>query len=286
MRGKAPLGARLMLVAAAVLFSTGGAAVKGSALSAWQVAGSRSAVAALVVLLVLPEARLGWRWRYVPVAVTYAATLLLFVNSTKLTTAANAIFLQGAAPLFVLLFNPLLLRESVRRSDLLLMGAVASGMALVFFGHDTANVTAPDPARGNLLGAASAVTWALTIIGLRWIGRNSPGESGAGLATVSLGNLFASAAALSVAFPFPQFQARDLWIILWLGIFQVALAYVFLTRGIRLVPAIEATLLLLLEPALNPVWAWLIHSERPSPQSIAGGVVIFASVLAMSLKNR
>lgn len=285
LRGSAPLGGRLLLLAAAVLFSTGGAAVKGTGLNAWQVAGSRSLIAALAVLVLLPESRRAWRWRYVPVAVAYAATLLLYVNATKLTTAANAIFLQGSAPLFVLLLNPLLLREQVRRSDLLLMTAVAFGMALVFAGHDHANATAPDPLRGNLLGGASAVTWALTIIGLRWIGRGAPDESGGGLATVSMGNLLASAAALPLAFPFPAFRSADLLIVLWLGIFQVALAYICLTRGIRTVPAVETTLLLLLEPALNPVWAWIIHGENPSPHAIVGGLVIFCSVALMSLSK-
>jgi drug/metabolite transporter, DME family len=268
---------------AALLFSTGGAAVKGTALNAWQVAGTRSLVAALTVILLLPESRRAWRWQYVPVAVTYAATLVLFVNATKLTTAANAIFLQGAAPLFVLLLNPLLLRERIRRSDLILMTAVAGGMALVLLGHENTHVTAPDPVRGNILGAASAVTWALTITGLRWIGRSAGAETGAGLATVSLGNLLASAVALPLAFPFPAPRAIDWLIILWLGVFQVALSYVCLTRAIRSVPAMEATVLLLLEPALNPVWAWMVHGERPAPQSLVGGAVIFLAILGMSL---
>jgi drug/metabolite transporter (DMT)-like permease len=221
------------------------------------------------------------------VAVTYAATLVLYVNATKLTTAANAIFLQGAAPLFVLLLNPLLLREPIRRSDLMLMTAVAGGMALVLLGHENTHLTAPDPVRGNILGAASAVTWALTITGLRWIGRSAGAETGAGLATVSLGNLLASAAALPLAFPFPAPQVRDVLIIVWLGVFQVALSYVCLTRAIRSVPAMEATVLLLLEPALNPVWAWMVHEERPSTQSLAGGAVIFLAILGMSLwQNR
>jgi drug/metabolite transporter (DMT)-like permease len=271
-----------MLVATAVLFSTGGAAVKGIALNSWQIAGTRSLVAALAVLLLLPEARRGWRWRSAPVAVTYAATLLLFVSATKLTTAANAIFLQGAAPLFVLLLNPLLLREPIRRSDLTLMAAVAAGMALVFLGHENARATAPNPALGNLLGAASGLTWAMTITGLRWIGRSAPAQAGTGLATVVLGNLIACAASLPFAFPFPAFHGRDAAIILWLGVFQVGLAYVFLTRGIRSVAAIEATLLLLLEPALNPVWAWLVHGERPAAQSLAGGGVIFLAIGGIS----
>ncbi|MBV8728363.1 MAG: EamA/RhaT family transporter, partial [Acidobacteriia bacterium] len=94
---------RFFLVATAFLFSTGGAAIKSTSLTGWQVASFRSGVAALVLLLALPESRRGWSWRMVPVAVAYAATLVLFVLATRLTTAANAIFLQSTAPLYVLL---------------------------------------------------------------------------------------------------------------------------------------------------------------------------------------
>ena len=89
---------RLEVLAAALLFSTGGAAVKLTQFTSWQVAGFRSGVAAVVLLLLLPETRRGWnRWTLIAGCV-YAATLILFVSATKLTTAANAIFLQAAAP--------------------------------------------------------------------------------------------------------------------------------------------------------------------------------------------
>src|SRR3954466_14252584 len=115
---------RLLLALAALLFSTAGAGFKATTLTAWQVAGFRSGIAALVLLAVLPEARRGWSWRIVPIAVTYAATLLLFVLPTRLTTAANAIFLQSTAPLYLLLIGPLLLHEPVHRADLAYMLAV------------------------------------------------------------------------------------------------------------------------------------------------------------------
>lgn len=274
--------ARLLLLAAGVLFSTGGAAVKATILNAWQVAGLRSLIAAVVILVLLPESRRHWRWRYVPVSASYAATLILFVTANKLTTAANAIFLQGTAPFFVLLLSPLLLREKIRRSDFAVMAVVACGMSLFFLGHEHAYATAPNPAKGNVLGALSGLTWAFTLMGLRRIGRSESEDSGAGLATVSLGNLLTAAATLPLAFPIAQAGIRDLAIIGWLGVFQVGLAYICLTRGIRSVPAVEATVLLLSEPALNPVWAWLVHGETPAALSIAGGVLISLAILAKS----
>jgi len=97
---------------------------------------------------------------------------------------------------------------------------------------------------------------------------------------VALGNLLASATALPFAFPAKRFEITDVAVILWLGIFQIGLAYMCLTRGIRSVPAFEATTLLLLEPALNPIWSWLIHGERPAPQSIVAGAIILLATLA------
>lgn len=267
---------RLLVLAAALLFSTGGAAIKGAAFTAWQVSALRCSVAVIAVILLMPEARRGWRWRTVPVALSYAATLLFFVAATKLTTAANAILLQGAAPLFVLILSPLLLREHIQRSQLVLMAVVGTGMAMFFAGRDTATSIAPNPALGNLIASISAVTWALTIVGLRWLGREGGDQ---GMSTVALGNLTAALIAWPLALPLPALAARDIGIILWLGLFQVALAYVCLTRGIRRVPAFEATTLLLLEPALNPVWVWLLHGERPSAMPLAGGALILTATL-------
>src|SRR5207245_2631869 len=140
---------------AALLFSSGGAAIKASSFSSWQVAAFRSGVAALVLWLVLPAARKGWTWRTMFIGVAYAATLILFVLANRLTTAANAIFLQATAPIYVLLLGPWLLHERVRRSDILYIAAVALGLALFFAGSETAVASAPDPARGNLLALAS-----------------------------------------------------------------------------------------------------------------------------------
>jgi DME family drug/metabolite transporter len=107
-----------MLMAAAILFSTGGAAIKAISLTPWQIASFRSGIAALSLALLIPDGRRCWRWTLVPVGAAYAATLVLFVIATKLTTSANAIFLQSTAPLYLLLIGPLLLKEPLSSSDL------------------------------------------------------------------------------------------------------------------------------------------------------------------------
>lgn len=270
---------RLQLLGAALLFSTGGAAIKATELNAWQVAGFRSAVAAAAIFLLVPAARRGWTWHVLPVGIAYAATLTLFVTANKLTTSANAIFLQSTAPLYMLLFGPLLLREHARRRDLVLMVPVALGLAMFFVGaEEPATGTATNPSLGNVLATASGVTWALTLVGLRWMGNRAGGE-GSAIPTVVAGNVIAFLACLPAALPVPAVGADDWLAVGYLGVFQIGAAYLLLTAGIRHVPALEASVLLLLEPALNPVWSWLVHGEVPGPWPIAGGVLILGATL-------
>ncbi|PWU04552.1 MAG: EamA/RhaT family transporter [Terriglobia bacterium] len=276
---------RLLLVAAALLFSTGGAAIKSATLTGWQVASFRSGVAAMALLIGVPESRRACSKRLIPVAAAYAATLVMFVLATRLTTAANAIFLQSTAPLYVLLLAPWLLQEHVRRSDLIYMLAVAAGMALFFLQNESAGATAPDPRRGNLIGAGSGVMWALTVTGLRRLGRGAPGNPA--MATVALGNVMAFLAALPLAWPVtPAAGAANLLVILYLGIVQIGVAYVCVTRAIRHVPAFEATTILLLEPVMNPIWAWLVHGEKPGFWAVTGGAVILSATLWNTLRAR
>jgi len=267
-----------LLMAAAFLFSTGGAAIKAISMTSWQIASFRSGIAALALALFIPDGRRHWRWALFPVGAAYAATLVFFTLATKLTYSANAIYLQSTAPLYLLLIGPLVLKEPLRRSDLLFLLAVASGMLLCFSSAQQAVATAPDPRTGNLFGAASGLSWALTVSGLRWLGRRE-GAGNAATATVVVGNLLACLATLPKALPAPHVAWMNAAVLLYLGIFQIGLAYLFVTRAIRHVPAFEATTVLLLEPALNPVWVWLVQGERPGRASLAGGALILSATL-------
>src|SRR5208337_4401995 len=123
------------------------------------------------------------------------------------------------------------------------------------------------PRRGNLLALGSGVTYALMLAGLRWLALR--GQGGSTLAAATLGNVMAGVAVLPLALPVLRFTASDLAVLLYLGVVQIGLAYVFLTRGIHHVPAVEATTLLMVEPALSPLWAWLVHGERPGAWALA-----------------
>ncbi|HLF12685.1 MAG TPA: EamA family transporter, partial [Gammaproteobacteria bacterium] len=254
--------ARIQLLLGALLFSTGGVAIKLSTLSGWQVAGLRAAVGALVMLLFLPAARRGWSLRTCLVAIPYAATFILYTLANKETTAANAIFLQDTAPLYLLLLSPLLLRESIERWDVVLLCALAGGAWLLFVSTPEPLATAPRPGLGNVLALAAGVTWALSLLGLRWIAVRNKTSGEEPLAVILAGCVLAFAAAAIAVFPallYPvaEWQTPNWVIILYLGTFQIGLAYVFVTRAMRRVSALEASLLVLTEPVFVPLWAWL-----------------------------
>ncbi|MGH9381794.1 MAG: DMT family transporter [Thermoanaerobaculia bacterium] len=265
---------RLELVAAAALFSTGGAVVKLVSFGGLQLAGLRSLVAAALLLVVLPRARRRWSASVWLAGTAYAATLVLFVTANKLTTAANTIFLQDTAPLYVLLLGPWLLREPLRARDIAFLVVLAAGLALFFASPDPVSAIAADPARGNLLAALSGLTWALTIVALRF---HSRGDGGDGAAAVVCGNLLAAVFCLPWMLPLPAASATDWAGLAFLGLVQIGLAYLLVLAGMRHVAALEASLLLLVEPVLSPIWAWLVHGERPTAWALAGGAIILAA---------
>ena len=266
----------MQLLAAALLFSTGGAAIKIAAFSPQQVASLRSGIAA-AALLVWLRGRVTWSTPVVAVAGSYAATLTLFVVATRLTTAANAIFLQSTAPLYIAVLAPFLVGEPFRRRDVPFLAMVAVGLAFCLGGSVPMTVSAPDPDTGNLLGALCGVSWALTLIGFRFVER---GHSGAAISAVVIGNGIAFAAGVPALHSLSAASAADWATLGYLGVFQIGLAYILLTNAVGHLPALHASLILLLEPVLNPVWTWLVRGENPGMWSVlGGGIIVMASAV-------
>jgi DME family drug/metabolite transporter len=271
---------RSKIVLAAVLFSTGGAAIKWSGFDGWQLAGLRAGLAFTTMLTLIPEARRGWSWRTTLVGCAYAATTLLYVQANKHTTAASAIFLQATSPLFILMLAPRLLGEHATRRDLVQMAMMGLGLALFLFGGvDRPSATAPNPLLGDVLAAICAVTWAFTVIGYRWIAAR-----GGSVATAAAsGSLTACIVALAVALPLSAGRPVDWAVVVFLGVCQLGVPYVFLASAIPRVRALEVGLFMLIEPVLNPVWAWLVHGERPGPATLVGGALILGATVVRSV---
>lgn len=271
----------LFVLAAALLWSTGGLFIKATPLDAFQLSFGRSLFAAVTVALL--TRREGFRVNGLTLvsSVLYAALLLLFVMANKLTTAANAIFLQYTAPVYVLVLEPLLFKESFRRSDVFVVLACVAGMSLFFVGQ-----LRPQDFEGNLTALASGVCFALFLLSLR-----HPRASGVNRASsVIYGNLLLCLVTLPSFAPIAgELTTKDVLIVLYLGVVQIGLAYTLFTLGMAGgVRSLDAGVVGYIEPMLNPVWVFLFLGERPAGWAIVGGTVIVAAVFihALTLARR
>jgi drug/metabolite transporter, DME family len=279
-----PAVTRVLL--AGLLFATGGALIKSCEFPSLQRAGLRALVAAVTIFVLLPAARRRLDARILRLVPAYFAATCLFVVANTLTTAADAIFLQSTAPLWLVIFGPLLLGERPSRRDLVTLAGIAVGMALCFAAPTLAQRTAPEPALGNWIALASGVGYAFLLLGMRWLSQNDPGSS---VAAIAWGNAFACPLALllmPVVGQTPILGSASDWIvILLLGSVQVGLAYTLLATAIVHVPAVRVSLLLMIEPAINPLITFAVHGERPHGLSVAGGAVILATVALSALRR-
>jgi drug/metabolite transporter (DMT)-like permease len=290
---------RGLCVVTAILWSTSGAFIKaltgesGAAWSGWQVAGARSLFAGITLLALgrlwprraaeagvsVAPSRRPWLpdGRQIVLAIVYAGTLLPYVLAQTYTTTANAIFLQYTAPVYILFLSPWLLREKPKAVDLLSLPLLLVGIFVILsaelqFGHGTF---------GNVMALISGVGYALVMLLMRkW--RNEGAEGG-----IALGNFLLAAIGIGVACRSPQgFVWPDLRSgaqILWLGVFQIGLAYFLFQGALRRITAVEASLLTLIEPVLCPFWAWLFIADVPPRNSIIGAAIILLTLVANTI---
>src|SRR6266567_3746989 len=269
----------LLVLGAAILWSTGGLFIKATHLSAIELSFGRSLLAAITIAIVTRREGFGLNPVSAITSILYAALLLLFVLATKLTTAANAIFLQYTAPVYVLILEPLFYKEKFRLRDLVTVAACVVGMSLFFVGK-----LRPQDLNGNLLALASGVCFALFFLLLR----HSKARAVNRASSAIYGNL------LVVLICAPAFfgalrrgiSPEDFGRIAYLGIVQIGFAYLLFTlamaRGVR---SLDAGIIGYVEPVLNPIWVFLFIGERPSGWAIIGGAIIIASVIAHMLSE-
>ncbi len=268
----------LFILAAALLWSTGGLFIKMTTLGAFELSFARSLCAALTVAFF--TRREGFRLNALTAltAVLYAALLLLFVIANKLTTAANAIFLQYTAPLYVLVLEPLMYDEKFRVRDLLVMLCCVAGMSLFFVGQ-----LKPQDVQGNLAALGSGLCFAFFLLLVRHPHASRVNRA----AHVIYGNLLLCL----VTLPFfarvaGEVSARDIAILLYLGVVQIGLAYTLFTYGMAHgVRSLDAGIVAYIEPVLNPVWVFLFLGERPSAWAIIGGLIIIAAIATQTVLN-
>ena len=265
--------ALLFIVLAASLWSTSGVLVK---IINWQpvaILAGRSLFSSIVFLVYLRRIPTNWtRWKILA-SVAYILTQFLFVTSTKLTTAANAIFLQYTAPIYIVLLAFWFLHEKPSRADWGSMFVIFLGL-LLFFGDKLS----PNGFYGNILAVVSGVTSALMIVSMRAQKEGTPAES------ILIANLF------TALFGFP-FVLKEAWtitnwlILLYLGLFQIGLSSLLFSKAIKHVPALEANLVGTLEPVLNPVWVFLFLGESMGSSALLGGLIVLGGVAFSAISS-
>jgi len=264
------------VLAAALLWSTGGLFIKWTNLSGLELSFYRSFFAVLTVAFFTRREGLGLNRISAVASLLYAALLILFVLATKKTTAANAIFLQYTAPVYLLILEPLIYKERFRMRDLLTVLICLGGMALFFVGK-----LRPEDVAGNLLALASGVCFAVYVLMLR----HSKARLVNRASSVIYGNLLAiimtAPWGIAVLASLGRF---DLLTVVFLGVFQLGLSYTLFTyamsQGVR---SLDAGIIGYIEPLLNPVWVFLVLGEKPSKWALVGGAIIITAVIVHML---
>lgn len=258
--------AMLILAATAAMWSIGGLLIKMVDANPLAIAGVRAAIASAVMLIYLRKPKFNWSVPQVGAALTCSATSILFVTATKTTTAANAILLQSTAPIYVAILGFWLLKEKTTKYDWLTVAVVMGGMALFFVeGLSTQGLL------GNVCAVLSGITYAFFVIFMRMQKDGSPLES------TLLGNIIT--AIIGIPFLFRSAPSTSGWIfLLILGVFQLGIPYVLYSAGIKKATALEAVLIAIVEPILNPVLVFLVLGEVPGLYALIGGAIVLVSI--------
>ncbi|HEX6648823.1 MAG TPA: EamA family transporter [Pyrinomonadaceae bacterium] len=266
----------LFVLAAAFIWSTGGLFIKWASLSGLELSFCRSLFAMITVAILTRHEGFGINRISAAASVLYAILLVLFVLSTKATTAANAIFLQYTAPVYVMIFEPLIYKEKFRARDLITVLVCLGGMALFFVGQ-----LRPQDVEGNVMALASGLCFAFYFLLLRHPRAREVNRA----SSVIYGNLLAVIILAAWGVPaLAHINFHDALCVLYLGVVQLGIAYALFTEGMaRGVRSLDAGIICYIEPALNPVWVFFFLGERPSRWALLGGAIIIATVLTHML---
>jgi len=261
----------IFLITAAVLWSSSGLFIKIIDWKPLSILGGRSVIAFFVFLIYLRR----FNFRLSPLKLTgafgYVGVQLFFVISTKLTAAANAVFLQYTAPLYILLFGYWFLGERPNRADWVSMPLIFIG--LVLFLGDGFRVGG---LQGNFFGVLSGLSLATMVLCMRREKSEEPCDL----------ILFGSLIGMTIGFPSlikETFTLQSVGIILFMGIFQMGLSYIFFTMAIKQLDALETSLILFIEPVFNPVWVFLIIGEIPGNLALVGGVLVIGTAVTRAI---
>lgn len=256
----------------AILWSSGGLFIKLISLNAMQLSFFRCLIAAIVFALLFRKKLLVVNGFTFINAAFYAIVLSTFVIATKTTTAANAIFLQSTAPIYVLIFEPIINKTKQERINVITIAVCFIGMIFFFLGE-----ISPGHLEGNLIALLSGIMFAAFFLGMRKNGKEFQQSS------IFYGNILVSIICIPFLFNMKPLSFDDIWMVTFLGVFQIAFAYALFSYGLKRILAVEASIISMFEPVLNPVWVLIGYGEMPSFFAAIGGGIIIIAVFVKTL---
>jgi drug/metabolite transporter, DME family len=265
----------LAIVLAALAWSTAGLFIKLLPQGAFTILCVWALYTMGVFFVIFPRESLRMNGRTLLNSLFYAGMLIAFVSATKLTTAANAIFLQYTGVAYVLLLEPLLFRLPYRPINIITMVLCFLGMSLFFLdGLDTQG------GWGLWVAALSGVAYAGFLLGQR------ANDTRYHVAAVFWGNLIVVLVGLPSLMASPAATGSEHLMMAYLGVVQMGVGYLLFTYGLQRTTATEASLITMLEPLFNPIWVAIGFGERPAPLAIVGGLIIVAALVVRTVVMR
>ena len=262
----------ILLICTAILWSKGGFLIKFINWHPVAIAGGRSIIAALIMWAYVKKPKFTWSNIQIMGAVAYALTVILFVIANKLTTAANSILLQYTGPIYVALFSYWFLKEKITAIDWITILTVILGMTLFFI-----EKLSPDGILGNFIAILAGIAFAGLALCLRKQKDGSPLES------LILGNILTGIIGLPFIIDSGIPSQQSIIALLVLGIFQLGLPYILYSKAIKHVSALDAVLIPVLEPILNPLWVFLLLGESIGMWPMIGGAIIIVAITTRSI---
>lgn len=256
----------------AILWSSGGLFIKLISLNSMQLSFFRCLIAAIVFAIMFRKKILKLNPLALVNSLAYAAVLILFVIATKTTTAANAIFLQSTAPIYVLIFEPILTKTKWERINIITIAVCFVGMILFFMGDLT-----PGDIEGNIAALLAGIAFATFFLGMK---KNEPQYSES---SIFYGNVIVALICIPFITDMNSISLQDFAMVSFLGVFQIAFAYVLFSYGLKRIIAVEASIISMFEPVLNPIWVFIGYGEVPSFYAIIGGIIIITAITVRTL---
>jgi drug/metabolite transporter, DME family len=259
--------ARLALLLAAVLWSLAGIFIKFLSLPPLTIVFYRSLFASLFFTFFVRKSIAAPKVALLVSALAYTAAISAFVSANKITTAANAIALQYTAPIFVFVIVHVLFGEKITGLSWISLVLGMLGIAVIGVG----SAGQPDAA-GVMIALLSGLLFSIYMVSLRFLKEFNPGT------LTFLNNMVCCLILLPWVGSELTLSLKEGWIVAVMGVVQLGIPYWLFSKGLERISVQEASLIVLIEPVLNPIWVALIVGELPSGATLVGGLFIVGSL--------